>query len=155
MADNASDTGCSTSPDLTIETLDQVNTTAKELPSPTLITDTVLPEEGAVKGRDAVGSVTDETTNGVSVHSQHEGDEQVVSVPERLEGLLANSVVRSCVHEKHAEKHNVARNATGLGVVDLDGEHWSDLGSLDVEEATGSLALGAEGVRKGVHGGED
>lgn len=50
-------------------------------------------------------------------------------------------MVRSGVHEQHAEEHDMARNTARLGVVNLDGKHWSNLGSLDVEEAVEKLAL--------------
>lgn len=142
MANNAGDLCFSASPDLTVETLDQVGGAAKNLPSPTLVTDTVLPEDVAGKRREAEGRVTDEAANSVGVHAQKERNKQVVRVPERLERLLANSVVRSRVHEKHAKEHDVARNAAGLSIMDLEGEYWSNLGSLDVEEAAKGVSPG-------------
>lgn len=39
------------------------------------------------------------------------------------------------VHQKHAEEHDVAGDATGLGVVDLDGRLGTKLEALDVVEA--------------------
>lgn len=59
----------------------------------------------------------------------------MVSVPESLEGLLANPVMSGCVHHKHAEKHNVTGDATRLSVMNLHGQLRSDLCSLDIEEA--------------------
>lgn len=69
------------------------------------------------------------------IHSQEEGDEQVVGIPERLERLLANSMMGSGVHQQHAEEHDVAGDTTGLSVVDLYGKDRSNLGSLNIEEA--------------------
>lgn len=93
------------------------------------------PEDVTGERRETVGRVTHETTDCVRVQSEQERDEQVVGVPEGLERLLANSVVRSRVHEKHAEKHDVASDTARLSVVDLQGENRSDLRNLNVEEA--------------------
>lgn len=65
----------------------------------------------------------------------------MVGVPEGLERLLTNSVVRSCVHEKHAEQHDVAGDTARLSVVDLQGEDRSDLRYLDVEEAGRQMSV--------------
>lgn len=43
----------------------------------------------------------------------------MVSVPEGLEGLLADFGVGSGVHEQHAKKHHVASNTTCFSVMDL------------------------------------
>lgn len=101
----------------------------------------MLPEDLAGERRESVGGVTDEAAHSVRVHAQKEGDEQVVSVPERLERLLSNSVVSSRVHQQHAEKHHVAGNSTGLGVVDLKRQHGSDLRPLNVEKAAPLLVI--------------
>lgn len=98
MADNTSDLGSTTSTDLTVETLNQVDAATKQFPSPTFVTNTVLPEDLTRERRECVGGVTDEATHSVRVHAQQERNEQVVSVPERLERLLPNSVVGSRVH---------------------------------------------------------
>lgn len=98
MADNASNLGGTACADLTVETLNQVDTATKQFPSPTFVTDTVLPEDLSGERRECVGRVTDEAADSVGVHAQQERDEQVVSVPERLERLLSNSVVGSRVH---------------------------------------------------------
>jgi hypothetical protein len=59
----------------------------------------------------------------------------MVHVPERFKGLLPDTMVRRRVHEEHAQKHHMARDATGLCVVDLESRHRANLGLLDVEEA--------------------
>lgn len=98
MADNTSNLGGTASADLTVETLNEIDTATKQFPSPTFVTDTVLPEDLTGERRESVGRVTDEAAHSMSVHAQQERDEQVVSVPERLERLLPNSVVGSRVH---------------------------------------------------------
>lgn len=39
------------------------------------------------------------------------------------------------IHEEHAKQHDVACNATSLGVVDLNGSLRSNLCFFDIEEA--------------------
>lgn len=135
MTDDTSNLGLTTGSNFTIQTLDEIDGTAEKLPSPALVTNAVLPENVTSERRHPICSVTDEATDGMRVHAQHEGDEQVVSVPESLERLLANPVVSGRVHQKHAEQHDVTRNATWLGVVDLESENRSNLRPLNIEEA--------------------
>lgn len=79
----------------------------------------------------------------MGVHSEEEGNEQVMRVPESLEGLLTDLRMSSRIHQKHAEKHDVSCDTTYLGVMDLDGRLLSDLSSLDVEEAAAvSMLMG-------------
>lgn len=93
------------------------------------------PEDVPGEWRERVGTVTHETANCVRVKPEDERDKQVVGVPEGLERLLADSVVCSRVHQKHAEKHDMAGDTARLSVMDLQGENRSDLCYLDVEEA--------------------
>lgn len=72
----------------------------------------------------------------MGVQSEEEGNKQVVAIPERLEGLLPDAVMRGSVHEEHAEQHDMTGDATRLGVVDLDCRDWTDLRLFDVEEAS-------------------
>lgn len=134
MTNDSRDLGQALSPNLTVKTLCQVTSSSKQLPSPSLITDAVLPEEVSGKGRYGVDRVTNEAADSVGVKSEEEGDEEMVRVPEGLERLLADAVVRGGVHQQHAEEHDVASNTAGLGVVDLDGGDLSELGLLHVEE---------------------
>lgn len=78
----------------------------------------------------------------------------MVGVPERLEALLSNFVVRSRVDEKHQEEHDVTRESARLRVHDPPRRLLADLGQLNVkhvdvcegEEAGCASALaGAEG----------
>ncbi len=71
----------------------------------------------------------------MGVQSEHEWNEQMMGVPERLERLLANLMVRSGVHEKHAKEHDMACDASNFCVMNLDSGDLSDLRSLNVEEA--------------------
>lgn len=59
----------------------------------------MLPEDISSEGGERVGGITDEATNGMSVQSEEERNEQVVRIPESLEGLLTNAVVRSGIHK--------------------------------------------------------
>lgn len=93
------------------------------------------PEWLASEWRDRIGRITDKTADCVGVHAQQERDKQVVGVPESLERLLADPVMSSRVHHKHAEKHDMTGDTTGLGVMNLNGQFRSYLCSLDVEEA--------------------
>lgn len=75
------------------------------------------------------------------VQAEEEGDEEVVRVPEGLEGLLPDPVVRRRVHQQHAEEHDVTRDTTRLRVVNLEGRDGANLRLLDVEEAARLASL--------------
>lgn len=70
----------------------------------------------------------------MGVESQEKRNEQVVSIPEGLERLLTDTGVSSGIHEHHAEQHDMASNATRLGVMDLQSSDRTDLSLLDVVE---------------------
>ena len=127
--------GLAPAADFTVETVEEVKTTAYKLPSPTLVTNAVRPEVVVVKRRERRGSVTDETAGGVGVHAEQEGDKEVVSVPESLERLLSDPVVSSRVDQQHAQQHDVSSDTTGFGVVNLKRNLGTDLSALNVEEA--------------------
>jgi hypothetical protein len=99
----------------------------------------VIPVLLASKWREGIRSITNEAAGGVGVETQQERDEQMVRVPESLERLLSNAVVSGCVHQQHAEKHNVTSHTTSLSVVDLYGSVGSNLRLLDVEK-TGEIS---------------
>lgn len=135
MSHNASDLGLAHRTDLTVETLDQVEASSEKLPSPSEITNAVSPVIVTGKWREGVAGISDEATYGMGIQSEEERNEQVVSVPEGLERLLADAVVGRGVHEQHAEQHGVTSDTTWLRVVDLQGRDGSDLSLLDIEEA--------------------
>lgn len=158
MADHAGNLGLPTDANLTPETLNKVQPTRPQLPPPTKVADAVVPVLVAAKGGNGVGRIADETPDGVRVQTEHEGDEEVVRVPEGLEALLSDAVVRGRVHEHHAQEHGVARHTARLLVVDIEGESGAELGSLDVVEAAlpglaprGFPSLGG-GKRRGLWG---
>jgi hypothetical protein len=91
----------------------------------------LLPGERRVRLR----RVADKAAGGVGVEGQQEGHEQVVGVPEGLEGLLADAMVRGGVDQHHAEQHDMAGDAAGLGEVYLDGRVTAKAPFLDVVEA--------------------
>jgi len=135
VADDTGDLSLAASPDFTVESLDEVQTTCPQLPPPAEITNTVVPVFLARERRDRVGCVPDEAAHGVGVKTEEERDEEVVRIPESLERLLSDFVVSRRVHEQHAEQHNVARHTAGLLVVDVKSIARSKLSPLDVVEA--------------------
>jgi len=134
MADHAGDLGLAAGAHLAVQALDEVEAAGKQLPPPALVADAVVPELVAGEGRDGVGLVAHEAAHRVRVEADQEGDEEVVRVPERLERLLPDAVVRRRVHQDHAEQHGVARDSAGLRVVDLERRDGPDLRLLDIEE---------------------
>lgn len=134
VSDDSGDLGLTAGSDLTPETLDQVETTGPELPSPSQVTDAVGPELITSKRRDGLGSVSHEASHGMGVETKEKRDKKMVSVPESLKGLLTNTGVGGRVHEKHAEKHDMTGDTTSLDIVNLKGGNGSDLGQFDVVE---------------------
>jgi len=135
VADDFDDLGRAPRVDFAVEALEQVDAAAPELPAPALVADAVVPEVGAGEGGIGEGAVADEALGGVGVEADEEGDEEVVRVPEGLEGLLSDFGMRGGVHHKHTEEHDVPCDATSLSVVDPDGSVRSDLSPFDIEEA--------------------
>ena len=123
MPDDTGDLGVAKSTDLTVQTLDEIQATGPELPPPSEITDTYGPVRVARERRDWERGAAHEASDGVRVQAEEEGDEEVVRVPERLERLLSDAVVRGRVHEHHAQEHHMSRNAAGFRVVDLQGSY--------------------------------
>lgn len=135
MTDDSHNRSISSRSNLAVKSLNQVKATSPELPSPSLITDAMVPEIVTSEWREGVRGVSNEASSGVGVEPKHEGDEQVVSVPERLKGLLTNLGMGGRVHEEHTKKHDVAGDASCLGVMDLERCLLADLGYFNVEEA--------------------
>jgi hypothetical protein len=120
---------------LTVHAVEQVETAAYKLPSPTFVTNAVGPEVVMVERGEGGSGVTDKTAGGVGVHAEQERDKEVVSVPEGLKRLLSYPVVSGRVDQQHAEKHNVSSNTASFGVVDLESNLRANLSTLNVEEA--------------------
>lgn len=70
----------------------------------------------------------------MGVEAEEEGNEEVVDIPECLEGLLADFGVRGGIHQEHAKEHHVSGDATGFGIVNLDSCDGANLRLLDIEE---------------------
>lgn len=93
------------------------------------------PEVVVVQGRPSRSGIADEAAGSVRVHAEQEWDEEVVSVPERLERLLTDPVMGGRIDHQHAEQHDVTSDSTSFSVVNLESDLWADLNALDVEEA--------------------
>ena len=61
------------------------------------------------------------------IEGDHEEECKMVGVPESLEALLANRMVRGAVHDDHDEEHKMAGDATWLSIVDFEGLLLADL----------------------------
>ena len=141
VADHLEDGGGAPRADLAVDALEEVESAGPEFPAPALVADAVRPEVVAGEGGEGEFGVAHEAAGGVGVEGEKEGNEEVVRVPERFEGLLPDLGVRGGVHEEHAEEHDVAGDAAGLGVVDFDGGDGADLGLFDVEEAGIAISM--------------
>jgi len=88
------------------------------------------------EGRDVVGinGVTDETSSRVRVETEHEEEGEMMGVPKRLKALVANLLAGRGVHEQHDEEHEMTRDATRLGVVDLEGDLLANLSTLNIDK---------------------
>jgi hypothetical protein len=139
MTNDSNNLGFSSGSDLTIDSLEEIETTSPELPSPSLVSNAMLPEVGLIEWRERYGGVTDETSSGVSVETEHKRNEEVVSIPKCFEGLLTNLGVGSRVHQDHTQEHDVSSNSTSIGVMNLNSSERSNLSSLDVKEAVACL----------------
>jgi hypothetical protein len=56
----------------------------------------------------------------MGVEAKHEEECQMVRIPERLEALTANFVMRSGIHEDENEKHEMASDTTRLVIMYLN-----------------------------------
>ena len=74
-----------------------------------------------------VNGVSNETSSGVGVKSDHKEECEVVGVPKCLEALAADIVVGGRVHDEHDKQHEVASNATSLFVVNVLRSNLTDL----------------------------
>ena len=135
MTDHLCDHGPPSRSNLPIDPFQEVKTTTHELPSPALVANTMVPEFLTCEWRDRVGRIAHETTGGVGIESEHVRDEQMVRIPKGLEGLLPDSMMRGCIHQHHAQEHDMAGYPPGLGEVDLHSRVGAYLMFLDVEEA--------------------
>lgn len=73
------------------------------------------------ESRDVVGKngVSNEATSGVGKETDHEEECKMMGIPESLEALLTNFVVRGGIHEQQDQKHEMTRYSSRLCIVDL------------------------------------
>ena len=125
---NFGEAGGTASTDLPVYTFPEVNDAWPDGEPPALVAEAVL---SAVERErlDVVwpSAVANEAPSRMGVKTNHEEKREVVGVPERFEALVANFVVRSCIHEDHNEQHEVTGDTTGLGVVDVQGRLRANL----------------------------
>ena len=119
---------CTPRTNLTPNPLSKVDNARPDGETPALVSETVFRRvEGEGRNVVRVGGVADEASGGMGVKTDHEEERKVVRVPESLKTLVANLVVRGGVHQEDDEKHEVAGNASRLGVVDVEGDLGADL----------------------------
>ena len=135
MTDHLRDHGPSSGSNFSIDPFQEVETTTHELPSPALVANTMVPEFLPCEWRDRIGRITHEAAGCVGIESEHERDEQMVCVPKGFERLLPDSMMRGCIHQHHAQEHDMAGYPPGLGEVDLESLFGADLVFFNVEEA--------------------
>src|SRR3712207_4052153 len=70
VADDLDNLGLAPAANLSVETVEEVQTATDKLPSPTLVTDTMGPEVIVIKGRKVGDCVTDEAASRVGVHAE-------------------------------------------------------------------------------------
>ena len=75
VADHFDYFGRASRTNLTIDTFDEIDSASPELPSPTLITNTMSPERITCKRRIGICAVSNKTSRGVSIKSEEEGNE--------------------------------------------------------------------------------
>ena len=128
MNENFGQAGESASPEFSVHALAKVNDTRPDCVPPTLVTQTefrVIEWESTHVLR--ISGVANETACRVCIQPDHEEECEMVSVPEGLEALVANLPVGRAVHEEQAEQHEVARDPSGLRVVDIECGFNTDL----------------------------
>lgn len=57
-------------------------------------------------------------------------------IPEGFICLLADAVMCGCIHEHHAQEHDMASDTTCASKMDLHCKFWAELPLFDVVEAT-------------------
>jgi hypothetical protein len=112
--------------------LKEVDGKCPESKPPTLVSNTMLPENVSGEGRVWLRCITNEAPNGMSIEGKEKDKCKVMRIPKRLEALLSYFVMGSCVHQHHTEKHNVPCDSSGLSVMNLQSCHWSNLGLFDI-----------------------
>lgn len=134
MTDDFCDDRHASGSDFPVESLEEIQSSDDQLPSPPFIAKTMIPELLSFQRGDTVGGVSDEAPSGVGIKRQHKRDKKVMRIPESFICLLANAVMCGCVHEHHAQEHDMASDTTRASKMDLYCKFWTDLLSFDVVE---------------------
>ena len=98
MSDNLDNLSLTSLADLAIETIEKIETTAKQLPSPTFVANTMGPEVLLVKRRVVGNRITDEAVSSMCIHAKQEWNKKMMGVPKRFKRLLSYPVMGRCVH---------------------------------------------------------
>lgn len=122
MDEDLGELGRTAGADLPPDTLEEVDDTGPDDVAPRKIANAnIRVVEGERAGECWQRGRADEASSSVRVNADHKEECQVVSVPERLETLLANFCMGGAVHDDHDEQHDMASDATRLTVVDIEG----------------------------------
>ena len=128
MDEQLRETRRATSTVLAEDTLAKVDNAGPDDETPRLVSKTVLGRVvGEAVGVVGVDRVADEASSSVRVKTDEEEERKVMGVPEGLEALVTDLVVRRGIHEDHDEEHEVTANASCLRVVDVEREFGTDL----------------------------
>lgn len=98
VANDFDDLGLAPATDFAVKTVHQVQAATNELPTPTLVSNTVCPEVVVIERREGWRCVSYEAASCVCVHAEQERNKEMVGVPEGFEGLLSDPVVSGRVH---------------------------------------------------------
>ena len=134
MADDFDDLSLSSRADLAVYPLAEVEGEGEQFPSPTFISNAVVPEWTPCERTVRVHAIPNETPGGMCIHGQKERYKQMMRIPKRLVTLLSYLRMRRGEYEQHAQQHDMPSDAASLRVMYLHRRLGSDHGSLHVEE---------------------
>jgi hypothetical protein len=89
----------SASANLTIYPLQKIHAASNQLPTPTLISKAMIPEEFASKRRYGICTVSDEAASGMAIQGQEERHKEMMCIPKGLVGLLSDLLMCGRVDE--------------------------------------------------------
>jgi hypothetical protein len=120
MDENLRDPSGLPCPDFPPYSLTEVEDSGPDNKPPAEVSKTMLRRvEGESRNIIGIDGVSNKTASSVGVESDHEEKCEMVGVPKCLEALAADLVVRGGVHDDHDEQHEVASDATRLGVMNV------------------------------------
>lgn len=120
MNQNLGQPGCSPRTVFAIHTLTKVYDSGPDCEPPAKITQAMFRGIEWKSGSEVwVNGVPYKAATRMCVKADHEKECEMMCVPKHLKALMANFVMGCCVHDEHDQEHEVAGNATRLGIVDL------------------------------------